>query len=325
MKRLRLRLRRPALAALVVLVLAGALAGVTFAAFSSQTDNPGNSVAAAPDYRAPTVSPMTIQKSTGGRPGAIRQNASYRVYASITDTGNPASGIASATSDTSVFDAAQTANALTAGSYTVDGVSYNYRSALLTADAVIAAGSKGWSITSADNASNSATTNGTVSVDNTGTASSTVQATNTSGGTVGRAEAGDTLTYTFGEPVDTISILAAWTTSSASQTVTLRLNQNAGGDNITIFNSANTTQLPMGTINLGRTDYTTVNRTFTGSTMTTSGNNVTIVLGTASGGVTTAAGNGTMAWTPTTTVTDIAGNALLATVANENGAGDKEF
>jgi hypothetical protein len=319
------RPRRKTLLAFVLLLLVVAGAGATLAAFKSQTDNPSNSVSAASDFRAPTVSPMTIQKSTGGRPGAIKQGASYRAYANITDTGNPASGIASATSNTSTVAAGQTASALTSGSYTVNGVSFNYRSALLTADAVIAQGSKAWSIASADNASNSATTNSTVSVDNTGTASTDVQATNTSGGTAGLPEAGDTLTYSFGEPVDTISILAAWTTSTASQTVTLRLNQNAGGDNVTIFNSANTTQLPMGTVNLGRTDYTTANRTFTNSTMTTSGNNVIIVLGTASGAVTTAAGTGTMAWTPTTTVTDIAGNGLLATVVNETGTADKEF
>jgi hypothetical protein len=62
---------------------------------------------------------------------------------------------------------------------------------------------------------------------------------------------------------------------------------NDGGlsnDTATIFNSANTAQLPLGSVNLGRTDYTLANITFgatgTASTMTMSGNAITIKLGT---------------------------------------------
>jgi hypothetical protein len=56
-----------------------------------------------------------------------------------------------------------------------------------------------------------------------------------------------------------------------------------------------------------------------------SGSTITITLGTASGGTTTAGGTGTMAWTPSTAPTDLAGNACTVTIANESGAADAEF
>lgn len=49
--------------------------------------------------------------------------------------------------------------------------------------------------------------------------------------------------------------------------------------------------------------------------MVMSGSTITITLGTPSGAVRTAAGNGTMTWTPTTSPYDRAGNACLATRA----------
>ena len=66
------------------------------------------------------------------------------------------------------------------------------------------------------------------------------------------------------------------------------------------------TLLPLGTIKLGRSDYTTANVNFTGSTMVLSSTTITITLGTPSGTVTTAAGAGSMSWTPSATATDLA-------------------
>jgi hypothetical protein len=204
------------------------------------------------------------------------------------------------------------------------GVPYNYKSAALTASNPLSAGSKTFTITATDGSANS-TTSGTysVTVDNTAPTGSDVQATNTSGGTVGRAEAGDTIVFTFSEPIDPNSILAAWT--GASTNVTVHLNNVSGGDTVTIFDSAKASQLPLGTINLNRTGYTSANITFNNSTMVMSGSTITIVLGTASGADTAAGNTGTMAWTPSATATDHAGNACATTVTNESGALDKEF
>ncbi|TMC65884.1 MAG: hypothetical protein E6J17_01405 [Chloroflexi bacterium] len=82
---------------------------------------------------------------------------------------------------------------------------------------------------------------------------------------------------------------------------------------------------------MARTDYVTGNVTFgatgTASTMVMSGATVTITLGTVSNGVlvTTAAGTGKMAWTPSAAALDLAGNACTTTVTNESGVNDKDF
>ena len=70
--------------------------------------------------------------------------------------------------------------------------------------------------------------------------------------------------------------------------------------------------------------------TGTPSTMTMSGNSITITLGKQSAvglGVdaTTAGANGTMSWGPSATATDRAGNAASTAAATESGAADKEF
>jgi hypothetical protein len=94
---------------------------------------------------------------------------------------------------------------------------------------------------------------------------------------------------------------------------------------MTVFDSANTTQLALGSTTIG-TGYIAGNRRFTGSTMVMSGNTVTITLGARAGGpVSTVTTNITMVWTPSTAVTDLAGNPMSATARTETGAADIEF
>lgn len=273
------------------------------------------------DLQAPTVSAAAIAKTQGGTGGYIKQGGTYYVYANVTDGG---SGVATATADVSTITTGQTAVALTSGSYTVDSVSYNYRSAQLTAGNPLAAGSKSFSITAGDNAGNSGTQNGfTVTVDNTPPAASDVQTSNVSGGTAGTAETGDTITLTYGETMDASSILTGWT--GGATTVTLRLvDGGAGNDSVQIWNAANTAQLPLGSVDLGGTGFLSATVTFTGSTMTQSGSSITVTLGTASG-TTTRAGPGRMAWTPSATATDRAANACSTTPVNESGGNDRDF
>jgi hypothetical protein len=314
---------RRALIAIACLAVAGGAAGAgAFSAFTSAASNTGSSVTAAPDFRAPTVDAV-IGKTAGGAADYLRPSNTYRVYANVTDTGNPASGLATLTADVSSLSAGQTAITFTAGTYTFDGVTYNRRSTnQYTAGA--STGAKAWTVSASDNAGNSAVTNWSATVDNTAPAGAAVQATNTApSGTPGRAETGDTLTLTSTEPLYPASILAGWT--GASTNVTVRLDNNGGGDRVRIFNAGNTTQLNLGTVFLNRTDYTTANRRFTNSTMTMSGSTITIVLGTPNGAVTTAAGTGAMTWTPSATATDLAGNAMSTTTVTEAVPLDKEF
>jgi hypothetical protein len=302
-------------------------AGSVWGAFSSKTaSSAANTITAAADFRAPTSSATTIAKTTGGVDGFIKKSGTYYVYANVTDTGNPASGVSTVTANVSTITSGQTAVALVAGSFTADGVSYNRRSASLTAGSTIVPGTLGYSLTMTDVAGNARTESGLlVTVDNTAPTASDIQTTN-GGAIAARPDIGDKITYTFSEAPDPESILAGWT--GASTSVVVRVN-NATNDNATIFNSTNATQLPLGSINLGRTDYTTANITFgasgTASTMVLSGNQVTITLGTQSAAATTAAATGTMIWTPVATLFDLAGNAMSTATATESGAADKDF
>jgi hypothetical protein len=303
-----------------------AATGGTYAAFTSTTDSSGNVITAATDFRAPTIASTAVVKTAGGTAGFVKKGGTYRVYANVTDTGNPASGVSSVTADASALTSGSNAVPLVAGSYTAGGVTYNYASASLTAGASLTEGAKAFTVSATDGASNSGSVSGSVTVDNTVPTGTDVQGTN--GGSIARrVERSDTLALTSSEPIEPGTILSGWT--GASTNVVVRLVNNSGGDQLQIWNSANTTQLPLGTVNLGRTDYTTGTITYgasgTASTMTMSGNAVTIVLGTASATASTAASTGTLKWTPSATPTDRAGNAVSTAQATESGSLDSDF
>jgi hypothetical protein len=334
----RFRASRPLLLLSLSVALLAALAGMTGAKFTNQTVSTGNNVTAATDFRAPTVSASVIAKAAGGVPGFIKQGGSYRIYATVADTGNPASGIAAVTANVANLTTGQTAVAMTAGSFTIGGVTYNYRSAPVTANATLTAGSTAYSIAATDSAANSGTTNFSVIVDNILPIASDVQTANGST-TVGQAQQNDTITFTFSEPIEPDSILSGWTGSSTNVAVEIQhALLSLGNDGLRVFDSTDSTVLPFGTVDLGRSDYVggvlgailKFGASGTASTMTMSGNTITIVLGNrtlvgvlASAG--TAGGNGTMSWASTTTPTDRAGNASTGNTATESGAADKEF
>ena len=277
------------------------------------------------DTVGPVVSAALIAKTTGGSTGYVKNTGTFFVYANVTDVGSPAVGVSTVTADVSTIRTGSTAVALTTtgGPWTVEGVSYNYRSASTTAN-VAAEGTKAFTIKATDANANSTTQAGfTAVVDNTVPTASDIQTAN-GGATVGKAEAGDTATFTFSEPMDPNQILAAWT--GTSTTVTVRLTNGGGGnDTLTIWNSANSAQLPLGTVSLGRTDFVTASRTFTTSSMVMSGSTITITLGTPSGAVGTAAGTGTLSWAPSATAWDRASNAMSTTAKNETGGADADF
>ncbi|SEH10204.1 Spy0128 family protein [Thermoleophilum album] len=314
--------------ALVAASVAGAAAVVgnaAFGNFSAQTQNGGNQIATKPDFRAPQVVRAAVAKTVGFDPDFVRQGGSYYVYAQVSDLGNPPSGTASVTANVSSLTSGHSAVPLVAGSYAVGGQTYNYRSNALAAANPLAAGTYAFTIATADNAGNAATsTPYSVTVDNTQPQASDVQTQNL-GATPCRAESGDTVTFTYSEPIDPQSILAGW--DGSPTTVTVRIANAGTGDQLTVRNQANTTQLPIAnTLNLGRTDYVTATRDFTNSTMQRSGNAIVVKLGTPSGAVSTAAGSGTMTWTvPTTGAYDRAGNNIMTGIRSEQGGADCEF
>ena len=325
-----MELSRRLAALLIALAVAGFLTGggarASLALMTESTSrNATFTTAASFDIVAPTVSSSVISKTTPYWPGFVKQAGTYYVYANVTDAGAVPSGVNTATANVTNITTGQTAVALVAGSYSIGGVSYNYRSASVTASNPLAAGSKTYTITASDLAGNSGTTSGfSVTVDNTRPTATDVQTTNA--GVAGRPEQGDTITLTFSEVIDPETVLAGWTGSSTN--VVLRI-ANATGDTVTVRNAANSAQLPLGSVNLVGTGYVTANRDFgatgTPSSMVAIGNTIVITLGTASGAVTTQPTANASIWTPTTTITDRAANTCQATAATESGGLDLEF
>lgn len=148
-------------------------------------------------------------------------------------------------------------------------------------------------------------------VDNTApTGTTTVDATNRAGGTAGRPETGDVLTYTYSEALLPGTVLAGWT--GASTNVIVRITQAANNDPVTVLSG--TTQLTaLGSLATGR-NFVTLTSNFNNSKMMMSGSTITITLGTlALGGlVNTASTVGDLTWTipADTTASDLAGNLL---------------
>ena len=196
------------------------------------------------DTLPPVIGAATIQKSEGGLPGVIRPSGTYRVYATITD---PGSAITTATTNASAITAGATASALTAGTWTIAGVTYNYRSALLTAGNKLNAGTQTFTIAATDSFAHSVTSSPfSVTIDTTKPNGSSLTTTNHAGGIVGRAETGDSITFTFSEPIDPNSILAGWDGTATPVTLQLLNAGGGGGDRVQIWDATNTSQLPLG-------------------------------------------------------------------------------
>ncbi len=327
---------RTALSLLALCAAYAATVGGTLSAFNASATTASASFTAASDWTAPTASAATIGRATAYDTGFIKQGASYYVYANVLDTGNPASGVASVTTNVSSITSAHPAVALVAGSYSAGGVAYNYRTATLTASSSLATGSYAFTITSTDSAANAGTQSYAVTVDNTAPAASDVQSTNVSGGTVGHLDQGDTLTLTYNGVIDPYSVLGGWTGASTKVQVALVDGGNGADDSIYVYTTESTpVQIPVGIVDLGSTSYLTTGTgqyivygttgAATPSTMVESGSNIVITLGTAGGPSSTSTAHAAMTWTPSTTPTDIAGNAVSASPVTQSGTTHANF
>ena len=318
------RVTIPVVLAALVGLLAGTGAGTSLALLAQTAAAGGSTMTTAAKFDTvpPTIAGSVIAKATGTGQylsGSIKRSGTFYVYANVTDTGPAASGVATVTANVSSIKTGATAVALVAGTYSIGGVSYKYRSASQTATATVAQ-SYSYSVTAVDNAGNSATNGSfTVTVDSTVPAGSDVQTTNA--GTAGMPNAGDTIIYTYTEQVDPESIQAGWTGASTAITVRFILS----GNTVTIWNAANTTQLPLGSVALGAAYITTATATFN-AMMVQSGPTITLTLGSlTSGTVKTNTTAKAMVWTPSATATDGAGNACSTSSKTESGTLDVDF
>ncbi len=326
--------RAPTALVFALLTLAASFAGgrSVFCAFASTQSNAGDSFASAADFYAPATSARTIGKNEGGVAGFVRPGGRYRLYADAEDRGNPPSGIDQVRADLSSLTSGQDDPKLSSGSYEFGGVSYGLRSGNFKVAPELPAGTYEYSVTLTDGDGNSATEGGyTVTVDDTPPQALDVQAANVAGGTPARIEEGDSVVFTFSEPPDPDSVLSEWGGSPVGVTVRLRNHGTPGSqdDELLFYDGANGKKLQLGGLDLGRVGFTTANLTFgeegTPSTMTLSGDTITVTMGTASGPVTTAAGPGAMVWLPSSKATDRAGNELSTESVTESGAEDLDF
>jgi hypothetical protein len=214
--------------------------------------------------------------------------------------------------------------ALSSGGFTAQGVSYNRRSALLTANATLAAGSYATTIAVSDMAGNSAVVAGPgIVVDNTSPVGNAVQTVN-GGGTRGRPDAGDVITLGWSDVLDPASVLAGW--SAAATAVQVVIFDSGSGNDTLVVRTTSGVSLPLGSIDLNN-NYVGSTTTFN-ATMTQSATSIAVTLGTlVSGSPRTDTSKAAVAWSTGAVAgaTDRAGNALLPSVVNESGYSDDDF
>ena len=138
------------------------------------TDNSSNTGSPAPfsvtaDNTSPTASAGVIVASATSGVGYVRQGGTYVVYASASDAGSPASGIATVTADVSALNAGVTALSLPkcTSSCTIGGVTYGYKSAVTTAGSPVTQGALSFPVTATDKAGGTGTFSVAGAVDNT--------------------------------------------------------------------------------------------------------------------------------------------------------------
>ena len=278
------------------------------------------------DVAPPAIAAVGIVRSGGGAEGAIRPGATYYVYADAADP----SGVGTVRADLSAISTGATAVALSSGSWVVEGIAYGWRSGALVAVSSLPDGATpGYTVTAIDRVGNAGQRSSTVRID--AVAPTPVDVQTVSAGTVGRADAGDRVVLTFSESLDPASIVGGWSGKGTASAVVRITDGGTGNDVLTVWNSSNTVQTGLGSVDLGRSDYVSGNATFGAggavSSIGLAGAVVTVTLGTSNTSSRTIAGTSgaTMSWTPAATTTDRAGNACVTTVTAESGATDREF
>lgn len=287
--------------------------GFSAASFTDSTQNP-QTVSAVADFLAPSASAGVVGKAEGGTAGYVRAGGGYRVYANVTDSGNPASKTSSVKANVSALTSGQTAAALTAGSYSFGGATYNFRSAQLKVDSGLGAGAKSYALTLVDGAGNSRVQSFSVTVDNGPFAGSSFATANAPGSNSGEPEEGDTIVFAYDDVPEAETIKTSW-------------EGEATGVKVSIADSSGNETLSVSGVNLGsvalKGDYVASGKTvsFSSSSMTLSGSSVTIVLGAAgsSSNVDDDNANRAPVWSPSSAADDRAGNACsTATVIGAN-------
>jgi hypothetical protein len=325
----RWRLRLAILAAGAAL---GAASLPTLSAWTSTTSNPSGTISAIPDWVAPAVDRLVVQKTQGGVANHVKPGGTYHVCSKVAaDTGNPASGLAGVVTDVGALTTGVVNQVLgLLGGSSPCAATDNRDSGALTVASNATAGAKTISLQVTDNAANSRTRTESVTVDGTAPSAVAFATQNKTGGTAGLIETGDTITLTFSEPIDPHAVIPGWDGTGTQPIYPYFVNDNK--DDRLQFYRAGSVQTPL-TATSGSTpwidlqqNYVTGNVYFT-STIEVAGNAFVITLGAPSttGVFRTDTATAATRWSTNAGLFDYAGNALGVTTLIESGTADSEF
>jgi chitinase len=163
----------------------------------------------------------------------------------------------------------------------------------------------------------------TFTVDATKPTADSVVAANKAGGTAGKLEAGDTITFKYSEPITAASVWSTWDGSSTS--VKLRFS-GFGNDSFTVLDMSSAATINLGTV-ATNADYVSVNPSTFTSTMVRSadGASIVVTLGTPASVQAAAVTAKNMTWTPVVGIVDLAGNTSTAATAFTETDTDVDF
>jgi large repetitive protein len=307
-----------AIGALAALLAASHAVGASKAAFTAHDDFT-MSVSTAADWVAPAVtlaSPAdgSYTKSTSvtlsgaaGNAAGDATTVTLRIYSGTAATGTP---VLTQSATRSAATWSTTVTTLGQGTYTARA-------------------------TQADGSGNTGTsTANTFTIDTTPPTRVSIAAANGTG-TSGHLDAGDTITYTYSEPMLPSSILTGWTGASPA-TVKVRFFSGTT-DAFTVLDSTSAANVKLdagsvagGGVSLGSgANFVTGTVTFSATlTRSPDGASFIVTLGspdTPSRVVSTRTGTANMTWTPKSGPTDLATNGLAGTASWTETDGDRDF
>lgn len=233
----------------LALVAAGCLAAAAHAYFTAAKSTP-QTISAVADFLPPVSSGSTVV-GADGTAGVVTPGGAYRVYAQVSDQGNPPAGVKTVTADLSSVSGAGTTAQLSPGSFSVGSATFNYRSASETASASLnAPDTYPYSLSMTDQLGQSATAGYSVHTEGGGgaggCAAAALTTANGSGSSAQKVDAGDTIAYRFTAPIDTRSIISYWTGGGVG--VTVLITDKGSSDELTVIDQSTGQATPLGTI-----------------------------------------------------------------------------
>lgn len=162
----------------------------------------------------------------------------------------------------------------------------------------------------------------TFKIDTTKPTATSVSANNKTGGTAGKIESGDTLTFTYSEAIQPGSVWSGWDGSSSA--VHIRFTS-SGNDTITVLTTGNLASINLGSVATNG-DYVTTTTTFNATmALSSDGTVVTVTLGTPSNVASSANPGRNMSWTVGAGIKDLAGNTITTPATYNETSSDVDF